>query len=57
MKMIERVARALCAVDCRNPDEKNWAHEPIWESYTKEARAAIKAMRRQTPGEGRALND
>jgi hypothetical protein len=41
--MVERVARALCVVNAKDPD---WpiAGTPYWKAYEREARAAIEAM-------------
>jgi hypothetical protein len=45
--MVERVARALCKENAKDPD---WpvAGTPYWKAYEREARAAIEAMRQPT---------
>ncbi len=43
-EMIERVARALCVQDGRDPDAQGWKNTAIWQAYTGEAKAAIEAM-------------
>lgn len=50
MGMIERVARAICALEYQDPDELTNAIPdgplyPVWKDFEKFARAAIEAMR------------
>jgi hypothetical protein len=40
--MLERICRALCQVD-GNPTDTKFQGKPMWESYRREARAAIDA--------------
>lgn len=59
--MIEKVARALCAADNDDPDGlasdivhrpphgNKFVDVPAWTKRTKEARAAIEAMKEPTP--------
>ena len=44
MKMVERVARAIC-VTWDNPDADEVDGRKVWETYVPEASAAIEAMR------------
>lgn len=58
-EMVERVARAMCDVSVRDPDDRSggahpsgiWldAGDPWWVGYEDMARAAIAAMRGPTP--------
>ncbi len=48
MQMIEKVARALCALEGHNPDAQGWANAKMWMGWQKQARTAIEAMREPT---------
>jgi hypothetical protein len=51
MEMVERVARAICKADGRDPDSdftSGNATFPAWQAYQSRARAAIEAMREPT---------
>ena len=50
MTMIERVARAMCEADGRDPDARQWNNENLTmaATYERRARAAIAAMRKPT---------
>lgn len=49
MKVLERVARALCEEDGKQPDCP-FRGEPYWRTYEDDARVAIEAMREPTEG-------
>lgn len=54
--LIERVARAICAAKCKDPDAILWqdpqndpVNTPNWTAYVDAAKAALEAMQCPTP--------
>lgn len=48
-EMRERIARALCKSDRKDPDSHHFAGKLLWEAYVHSADAVLNALREPTP--------